>query len=94
MIISIDVWCEACNSRGITTVDNGEDTWTLRWECTCGSQAKRIMSAPAIKRVTHMDGNGRLNVWKQINKLEIAAAESHGDDKKAIKKEISALKRI
>lgn len=94
MMISIDLYCDACGNRGITTVDNGEDTWALRWECTCGSQAKRVMSAPAIKRKTHLDGNGRLNLWKKINRLEIQAAESHGDEKKAIKNEINQLKRI
>lgn len=99
MRITIDILCESCDHHWDSMMEREEATWEARFSCPeCGStEARRVMSAPAVKKVSYHDGYSRgdkYQIMKQVAKLKVDRASMSEGSRNDINREINTLTNV
>lgn len=73
-LISVDLWCETCNTRTVTTMRRSEASYENRWNCDqCRefNTVKRVPSAPMVMKASYPSGTKRsgFQELKEANNL-------------------------
>lgn len=95
--LTIDIWCEACNKRYVTTLLRAEATYENRWDCLdCHTErgVKRVPSAPMVAKASFPDGYKRAGFQelKEASKLRVESSSGLSlEDTAKVNKEINRL---
>ena len=94
--LTVDLWCEACNKRYVTTLLRAEATYENRWDCSdCSGEqtVKRIPSAPMVAKASYPDGYKRkgFQELKEANHLRTELAGLPGQERAKAEREIDRL---
>ena len=96
--LTIDLWCEACNKRYVTTLLRVEATYENRWDCPeCSGEqtVKRIPSAPNVMRASYPTGYKRAGFqeMKEAAALQVELAGLPGQERAKAEREIDRLEQ-
>jgi putative FmdB family regulatory protein len=97
LYISIDIRCESCQHQWDETVERAELDGLTRKCPECEGEAKRTMSAPALKKVSYHDGYRRgekYQMLKEMSKLKAQKANLNDSGRNEISKEIANIQRV
>jgi len=97
-LISVDLWCEVCSTRTITTLRRSEATYENRWNCDqCRefNTVKRVPSAPMVAKASYPDGYKRKGFQdlKEAARLEVEKIGMPATERSQVKSEIDRLEQ-
>lgn len=97
-LISIDLYCPACNLKTWDTLPKAEATYENRWDCpSCGTSqsVKRIPSAPMVAKASYPDGYKRKGFQdlKEANYLRTEIAGLQFAERAKAESEINRLEQ-
>ena len=97
-LISIDLYCPACNLKTWDTLPKAEATYENRWDCpSCGASqsVKRIPSAPMVAKASYPDGYKRKGFQdlKEANHLRTEIAGLQFAERGKAESEIDRLEQ-
>ncbi len=97
-LISIDLYCPACNLKTWDTLPKVEATYDNRWDCpSCGASqsVKRIPSAPMVMKASYPSGTKRsgFQELKEANNLRAEISGLPPTERAKAESEINRLEQ-